>query len=607
MKRTIAFLLALILCAGLTGIAFASGEASGTDPTAGTVEIAGDISGYEEAVAFMQPKLTASTAENGVLDGERSAKRGEFCGLFALMMGINASDQPAEPDIAEDAWYRNAVGFLEHFAVIGAQEDGNFHPEELITREEAFCVIARFFTAFENVQLVDEEQVLELLSAYTDGMEVTQENAAAVATMLLGGVAGSSTNELRPGDAITILEVLELLYRTDAAKQAGSNFGEKDIPADVKALMSSVITLSPSGASASEEIQGMTVAALEGVVINASETGQNAVYVSGSGAEYTVERSLLSCSAESAGLNNGDNYGVGSVAAAAAGATLTIRDSVLVQNVAGSTAVTATVGGTVNLYDCALTTTDTGSRTLNTTNDSNMNLYRCRVMAAGWGALSTDVSGAGVSVYAEDSTFTVLNGRYAAYSDGGCVLTLRDCVLHSNADGLVCTGTGSAYLTDCAIIASDAEGASNYSLRVTNVQSDSTEISEIAIDGGNITNYGGPVIAIHSANADIGITDAELVSGTGVLLEVGENLWMDHPVPTTEVTGVRITMKDVEAEGDIVYSDPDRDMTVALDGTTIDGDILLGDGAGVLTVILRNGSVITGNIPEGVVLENLNG
>lgn len=598
--------------------AFASGEPSGEraeEQVGEPLTLKGDVSGYEDAAAFMLPKLGDIMEPDGELETESSVSRAEFCWMFCRMMGISASDEPTFSDIPSDAYYRNAVGFLEHFGVVTGKEDGTFGPDEIITREEAFVIIANFFFAFENVIPV-ESSADDYFAAYSDAAEISPENRDAVATMVLGDVAHSPTDTLRPGDNITMIEAMDLLYRTDLAKKAGSNFGEKDIPAKYKDNMTAVICVENGEIdTASSDMDvvkqyRVTAEAADELRLNVTENNRNAVLALGADTEFTVTNAQIESSSDSHGdgntdASNGDNYGVGAIVCAGAGAKVTVRDSRLIQNGVGSNTAMATVNGTVELYDCHLETTDTNSRALNTTNNSSMNLYQCEVVAAGWGALSTDTSAGSVNVYAEDSSFTVKNGRYAAYSDGGCLLTLVRCSLHSNADGVVCTGTGSVDFTDVDVIASDADGAESYSVRVTNVQSDASEISFLNFEGGSIVNHGGPVFAVHSANAEVSVTGTELVSDTGVLIEVSENIWMDHPVPTIPgppASGVNFTLTDVIAAGDVVFSDPDHDMTLTLDGSTLDGDIILGETAHTLTVYLVNGGTVMGVVPDGVIV-----
>ena len=616
MKRLISVVLSLCLLAGLGMAAFASGEVSGgsAEPEAGApITLTGDITGMEDAAEFILPKLSSLMEPDGELEADRPVSRAEFCWMFNRMMGIAASDVPTFADIPEDAYYRNAVGFLEHFGVVAGTESGDFEPDEPLTREEAFVIIANFFTAFENVKLVDSTSD-DYFARYTDADEIKPEHRDAVATMVQGDIAWSSSDVLRPGDKITVIEAMDLLYRSNAAKSSGSNIGKKDIPAQFKDGMTAEIYVEDDVLNeASSEMgvvqeYGITSAGADGLRLEVRGDNRNAVLALGEGTDFELTNAEVESWSNSHGdgneaVFNGDNYGVGSIVCAGAGGTVTVRDSRLVQHGVGSNAATATVNGTVNLYDCCLETTDTGSRTLNTTNNSAMNLYRCEVVAAGWGALSTDTSAGSVNVYAEDSSFTVKNGRYAAYSDGGCMLTLRNCSLHSNADGVVCTGTGSLDFTNVSIVASDADGEENYAVRVTNVQSDPSEVAYLTFTGGSIHNLAGAVFTVHSANAEIAVSDTELVSDTGVLIDVSENLWMDHPVPGAEdssVTGVNITLTGVEASGDVLFSDPDHDMTLTLDGSVIDGDIVLGETARTLTLCLLNGGEITGVIPEEV-------
>jgi hypothetical protein len=144
--------------------------------------------------------------------------------FFRLVKDPNKNDAIASAftDVADDAWYAQAVSYLAKQGIITGYEDGTFKPGRSITRAE-FAVIASRFddiqqgisNAFKDVGTTHWAYT-EILSAYTKGW-----------------ISGYPGNVFLPGNAITRAEVVKIVN-----KMIGRRLTAENVPTELQTLFS---------------------------------------------------------------------------------------------------------------------------------------------------------------------------------------------------------------------------------------------------------------------------------------------------------------------------------------------------------------------------------
>jgi hypothetical protein len=155
--------------------------------------------------------------------------------------------------------------------------------------------------------------------------------------------------------------------------------------------------------------------------------------------------------------------------------------------------------------------------------------------------------------------------------------------------------------------------SSGIGVLVHDVHGKTSEIGRIEIDGGKLVT-GNAVVLVKSANADITLDRAALVSSSGVLIQSALN---DDPNATKvdgqPVAAIRATLTHMSVAGDILHRDRDRTMSIALVGTRLRGAIervslsldatSSGTATANSTISLAGGvSVAQINAPSGVTI-----
>lgn len=146
---------------------------------------------------------------NGKFVPEGKLSRAQAATLFSRIMnelGRDAFDGNAVypssfTDVAEDAWYASAVGFMQKYKLIEGYADGSFKPDKTITRAEFATMISRLDALRAgNAEFSD---VPETHWAY-----VYIQNAAA-----RGFIAGYGDGTFGPDRTITRAETVKILNR----------------------------------------------------------------------------------------------------------------------------------------------------------------------------------------------------------------------------------------------------------------------------------------------------------------------------------------------------------------------------------------------------------
>ncbi len=99
----------------------------------------------EDHIAFM------SGEENGNFDATRQLTRKETAQIFYnLLRGKEVEVTNTFPDVAPDAWYAPAVNTMAALGILKGDGQGNFRPDDTITRAEFVSVAARMAQAVEG-------------------------------------------------------------------------------------------------------------------------------------------------------------------------------------------------------------------------------------------------------------------------------------------------------------------------------------------------------------------------------------------------------------------------------------------------------------------------
>jgi hypothetical protein len=343
-----------------------------------------------------------------------------------------------------------------------------------------------------------------------------------------------------------------------------------------------------------EAISGeITDAEAKNVRLNINREDMGGVYVAGS--KYTVEHANIRISGQGQGLG-----GKLSGAAVEDHGDLTLRDCRI--NMDGKLRCATSAGGNsvLRVYDSLLVShgdpwpvdekevtwvigpgmakppvfleIEGNMRTHCTVMDSESYFYNSTVIADSWAALSTDAAGDRVYLEANDCNVITTRSGYGTYADTGCHCVLNRCNLDVQNMAAIVAGESSVKLNDCTgkcgsyVVLNHVVGGGPGDAILT-------QVSDIAITGGSY-QCEDPAVICKSCNADVRFENTKIHSACGVLLKSRLNDDPCAPNPAgKEVYGIHVTLKDMNTENSILHEDPNRRMTVALEGSVLTGAI----------------------------------
>ena len=308
------------------------------------------------------------------------------------------------------------------------------------------------------------------------------------------------------------------------------------------------------------------------------------VYVDGPG-KYEVDGAIISLSGDCTGIG-----GPASCAATNHGGDLTIRNAVLDASGLTHYATAAENNSILRVYDSVLSShgapfghgepqpckpmqtpppplmIDGNSRTHCSMTNSQSYFYNSVITADGWGALSTEAAEGYVYIEANDCKIATIQRGYVAYVDPGCYVNLNGCEVDSADMAAIVGGEGEMNFRDC-----DVRCAANF-LLVHGVFGDDREISYMDIIDTKVRSVADAVL-IRSRNAIFNCVASDMQAESGVIFhsilnddflatKVGENPY-----------GIEINFIDMDAVGDILHEDYERDMWLTLSSSSVRGKI----------------------------------
>ena len=164
---------------------------------------------YAAAVAFVQARGWMTGTTSARFSPELPVTRGMAATVLHRMAGSPAAGDRAFPDVAEDAYCRQAVAWAAEAGVVLGYDDGRFGPEDLVTREQLAALLYRY-ASFQGWDTSGRAS----LSGYTDAALVSPYARTAVSWAVDAGLlTGRSAAALVPGGTASRAELAVILER----------------------------------------------------------------------------------------------------------------------------------------------------------------------------------------------------------------------------------------------------------------------------------------------------------------------------------------------------------------------------------------------------------
>mgnify|MGYP002607174740 CR=1 FL=1 len=158
---------------------------------------------------------------NGKIDGQGLLTRAQMAAIVSRAFGATKSASLKDyRDMLPDAWYYNDMGrAVQMKAFQGA--DGLLHPDDPITREEAFVVLARAFA------LTDGRSAS--LSGFSDNGAVSSWASGSLSALVENGYVNGANGRLNPKNNITRAEFAKIITDMAASYADSSSIANQTV------------------------------------------------------------------------------------------------------------------------------------------------------------------------------------------------------------------------------------------------------------------------------------------------------------------------------------------------------------------------------------------
>ena len=176
-----------------------------------------DVSNHwaKDAINNMGSRMVVTGMGNNKYAPDRNMTRAEFATIMVRALGLEpGTGASGFGDVNTADWYCGYIKTAAAYGIIRGYDNGNFGPNDTITREQAMTMIARAMKVTGLDSGLDAGEVGRLLSTFSDGTSASAYAKESIAACLKTGiVSGTSDTTISPKDDITRAEVAVMVQR----------------------------------------------------------------------------------------------------------------------------------------------------------------------------------------------------------------------------------------------------------------------------------------------------------------------------------------------------------------------------------------------------------
>ncbi|MEA4893237.1 MAG: Ig-like domain-containing protein [Peptococcaceae bacterium] len=169
----------------------------------------------KDAINDMGSRMVVNGVDEKNYASDRNITRAEFAAIIVRALGLE-SGMGENPfgDVKSSDWYCGYIETASVYEIINGYNNGNFGPNDTITRQQAMVMIARAMKITGLTISLTGNDISALLGAYTDGAFVSDYAKDCIAACLKTGITSGTGNAMiSPKDYITRAEVAVMVQR----------------------------------------------------------------------------------------------------------------------------------------------------------------------------------------------------------------------------------------------------------------------------------------------------------------------------------------------------------------------------------------------------------
>ncbi len=162
----------------------------------------------EEYIEYLHNKGVLNGVTDELFKPDMSTKRGDFAVVLSKMLNLEKGNVTFT-DVPSDSYYAEAISACASADVFVGYGNRTFKPEQTITREEMFVIMAKLFAGTDyNFNSVDTSN----LADFADGENTSWWAKPYVAYLISNGIVVGDNGNIKPHKMITRAEMAVVIY-----------------------------------------------------------------------------------------------------------------------------------------------------------------------------------------------------------------------------------------------------------------------------------------------------------------------------------------------------------------------------------------------------------
>jgi len=174
-----------------------------------------DAAGHwaKEAVNDMGSRLVISGVSKDIFEPDRDITRAEFAAIIVRALGLKpGTGSNRFSDVTDTTWYGDYVKTASEYKIISGYGNGQFGPDDRVTREQALSMIARAMSITRLKADLAAGEADKLLAKFNDANQAADYAKNSIAACVKAGIiSGRSATELAPAASITRAETAVMI------------------------------------------------------------------------------------------------------------------------------------------------------------------------------------------------------------------------------------------------------------------------------------------------------------------------------------------------------------------------------------------------------------
>ena len=169
-----------------------------------------------QSIEFAAEKLLVMGKGENLYDPEASITRAEYPTLLLRVAGLmNKTGSRSFADVKTSDWYSESVSAAAELGLVNGNENGEFAPNETLTRVEAMAMVGRLVAALGVAEPLDEQETAAILAKFEDAASIPEWARNEVAAAIQLGIIEGSNGSIAPNGVLTRAQAAAIAVRID--------------------------------------------------------------------------------------------------------------------------------------------------------------------------------------------------------------------------------------------------------------------------------------------------------------------------------------------------------------------------------------------------------